>query len=43
MQGYSKGHLGPLITVHYIVYVEASIPGYIKCSVGQLITVHNNG
>jgi hypothetical protein len=43
MQGYSKGSLGPYITVHYIGYVVASNQGYSKGSLGPSITVHYNG
>jgi hypothetical protein len=38
MQGYSDGILGPLITVHYNEYVEASMQGYIKGSEGDFMT-----
>jgi hypothetical protein len=40
MQGYSKGRVGPSITVHYNGKVEASMVGYIKVSVALSITVH---
>jgi hypothetical protein len=34
---------GPLITVHYIGYVEAFWKGYSMGSLGPLITVHYIG
>jgi hypothetical protein len=40
MQGYSESNVVPLITVRYIGYVEASIQGCTKGSVGTSITVH---
>jgi hypothetical protein len=43
MQGNSRGSLGPLISVHYIGYVEASRQGYSTGSMGPLITVHYIG
>jgi hypothetical protein len=42
MQGYSKGRVGPFITVPYNDYVDASMQGYIKGSLGHPITVHFN-
>jgi hypothetical protein len=30
MQGYSEGSQGPLVTVHYNGYIEASVQGYSK-------------
>jgi hypothetical protein len=43
MQGYSKGSVGPSITVHYNGYVEASILGYSKRNMGPFILVQHNG
>jgi hypothetical protein len=43
MQGNIKVGVGPFITVHYNVLVEASMKGYSKGSAGPFITVHNNG
>jgi hypothetical protein len=43
MQGYSKGSVGPSISVHYNGYLEASMQGYNKGSVGRSIPVHYNG
>jgi hypothetical protein len=43
MQGYSKGSLGPFITVQYNGYIEASKQGYSKGNLGPSITVHFNG
>jgi hypothetical protein len=43
MQGYSKGSMGPSITVHYNGQVEASMQGYSKGSLGPSITVYYNG
>jgi hypothetical protein len=43
MQGYSKGSVGPLITVHYNDYIEAFMQGYRKGSVEPYISVHYNG
>jgi hypothetical protein len=43
MQGYSKGSVGPFITVHFNGYVEASMQGYNKGSVGPFMMVHYNG
>jgi hypothetical protein len=40
MQGYSTGSLGRLITVYYIVYVEATRQDYSTGSLGPFITVH---
>jgi hypothetical protein len=34
MQGYSKGSVGPFMTVHYNVYVEGSLQVYSKVSLG---------
>jgi hypothetical protein len=38
MQGYSKGSVGPFMTVHYNGYVEAFIKGYNKGSVVPFMT-----
>jgi hypothetical protein len=38
MQGCITGTLGPLITVQYIGYIEASRQGYSSGSLGPLIT-----
>jgi hypothetical protein len=43
MQGYSKGNVGPFITVRYNGYIEAAMQGYSKGSMGPSITVHYNG
>jgi hypothetical protein len=43
MQAYSKGSVGPFMTVHYNGYLEVSIQGYSKGSVGSFMTVHYNG
>jgi hypothetical protein len=43
MQGYSKGSVGPSITVHYNGDVQASMKNYNYGSVGPSITVHYNG
>jgi hypothetical protein len=40
MQGYSKGSVGPFMTVHYNAYVEVSKQGYNNGSLGPFITVH---
>jgi hypothetical protein len=43
MQGYSKGTLGPIKTVHYKGYVEASMQGYSKGTLGAFIPAQYNG
>jgi hypothetical protein len=43
MKGYSTNSLGPLITVHYIGYVEASRQGYTAGNLVTLITVQYIG
>jgi hypothetical protein len=43
MEGYSKGSVGPTVTVHYNGKVEAFMQGYSKGSVGFSITIHYNG
>jgi hypothetical protein len=40
MQVCIKESVGPFITVHYKLYVEASMLGYSKGSMGPFITVH---
>jgi hypothetical protein len=42
MQGYSKGNLGPLLTVYYNGKEEAYMQGCSKGIVGLSITVHFN-
>jgi hypothetical protein len=43
MQGYTKGSVGPFITVRYNGHVGAFIQGYSKVSVGTLIALYFNG
>jgi hypothetical protein len=43
MQGYSKGSLGPSLTVHHNGKVEASMQGYNKGRLEPSITIHYNG
>jgi hypothetical protein len=43
MQGYSKGCMGPIKTVHYNRKVEASMQGYSKGCMGPIKTVHYSG
>jgi hypothetical protein len=43
MQGYITVSLGPLITIHYIGYIEASRQDYSTCSLGSLLTVYYIG
>jgi hypothetical protein len=43
MQGYSKGSMGPFMTVDNNGKVDASMQGYSKGSMGPFMTVHNNG
>jgi hypothetical protein len=42
MQGYSKGSMGPFMTVHNNGKEEASMQGYSKGSLGTIMTVHIN-
>jgi hypothetical protein len=43
MQGYSKGSVGPLATVHYKGYLGACMLGYSKGIVRTFRTVHYIG
>jgi hypothetical protein len=43
MQVYNEGSLGPSLTVHYNVYVEASMLFYSKGSLGPSIMIRYNG
>jgi hypothetical protein len=43
MEVYSKGSVGPFMTIHYNGYVDASMEGYSKGNLGTFISVHYNG
>jgi uncharacterized protein (DUF3820 family) len=40
MQGYSKGNIGRLMTVHFSRKVEACKQGYTKGTMGSFMTVY---